>query len=162
MTCQSRSNQEYGSLLVIQQCTLLSAHILKARSAKMTYSALKNEKSFGRFPLLKAITGSHSSRGQLFIGMTCQPTYQFFPPMHSSAVLFARWSMSLPKHQFLFLPFNYTNTLFTMYKLISPPPPPPFSMLLFQLTPSNTWFTRTRLMSWHKLSLVGDASNSLW
>ena len=25
--------------------------------------------------------------------------------------------MSLPKHQLLFLPFNYTNTLFTLYKL---------------------------------------------
>ena len=74
-----------------------------------------------RFPLLKTITGSHFSQGQLFIGMPCQPTYQFFPPWYSSAVLFARWSMSLPKHQFLFLPFNYTNTLFTLYKLISPP-----------------------------------------
>ena len=93
-----------------------------------------------RFPLSKTITGSHFSQGQLFIGMPCQPTYQFFPPWHSSAVLFARWSMSLPKHQFLFLPFNYTNTLFTLYKLISPP----FSKLLFQLTPFKTWFLEAR------------------
>ena len=27
---------------------------------------------------------------------------------------------SLPKHKFLFLPINYTNTLFTLYKLVSP------------------------------------------
>ena len=57
----------------------------------------------------------------IFIGMPCQPVYQSFPPWHSSAVLFARWSMSLPKHQFLFSPFNSTYTLFTLYKLISPP-----------------------------------------
>ena len=43
-----------------------------------------------RFPLLKTITGSHFSQGQLFIGMPCQPTYQFFPPWHNSAVLSAR------------------------------------------------------------------------
>ena len=60
--------------------------------------------------------------------------------------------MFLPKHQFLFLPFNYTNTLFTLYKLISPL----FSMLLFQLTPFNTWFTGTCLMS--PLGLKEDRS----
>ena len=35
------------TLLTIQQCTLLSARILKARSSKMTYSALKNGKRCG-------------------------------------------------------------------------------------------------------------------
>ena len=99
--------------------------------------------SYRQIPTLKDYYRFTFSQGQLFIGMPCQPSYQFFPPWRSSAVLFARWSMSLPKHQFLFLSFNYSNTLFTLYKLISPP----FSMLLFQLTPFNTWFTGTRLMS---------------
>ena len=73
-----------------------------------------------RFPLLKALTGSHFSQAQLFIEMPCQPTYQPFPPWRGSVALFARWSMSLPEHRFLCLPFNNTNTRFTLYKLISP------------------------------------------
>ena len=40
------------------------------------------------------------------------PTYQSFPSWCSSAMLFARWSMSLPKYRLLVLSFNYTNTLF--------------------------------------------------
>ena len=39
------------------------------------------------FVAIPAFTFFH---GQLFIGMPCQPTYQFFPLWHSSAVLFAR------------------------------------------------------------------------
>ena len=70
-----------------------------------------------RFPLRQ----SRFPEEQLFIGMPFQPTCQSFPPWRSSSALSARWIMCLPKHQFLFLPFNYTNTPFTVYKLISPP-----------------------------------------
>ena len=39
------------------------------------------------FPLLKTITGSHSSQGLLFIGLACQPICQSFPSWRSSAAL---------------------------------------------------------------------------
>ena len=46
--------------------------------------------SYRQIPTLKDYYRFTFSQDQLFIGMPCQPTYQFFPPWHSSAVLFAR------------------------------------------------------------------------
>ena len=46
--------------------------------------------SYRQIPTLKDYYRFTFSQGQLFIGMPCQPTYQFFPPSRSSAVLFAR------------------------------------------------------------------------
>ena len=46
--------------------------------------------SYRQIPTLKDYYRFTFSQGQLFTGMLCQPTYQFFPPWHSSAVLFAR------------------------------------------------------------------------
>ena len=109
--------------------TRLSRHI-----HPLSYRQISTLKNYYRFSF---------SQGQLFIGIRCQPTYQSFPPWRSSAALFA---MSLLEHQFLFLPFNYTNTLFTLHKLISPPPPAPLFHAFISSNPFNTWFTGTRLM----------------
>ena len=96
-----------------------------------------------QIPTLKDYYRFTFSQGQLFIGMPCQPIYQSFPPWHSSAVLFARWSMSLPNTSFCF----YLLTILTLFSHCTNSFQPFFSMLLFQLAPFNTWFTGTCLIS---------------
>ena len=70
------------------------------------------------------VNESNFFQGRLFIGMPCQPTYS---PHTSSSHLGTVQQCCLPgdpclslNTSFCFLPFNYTNTLFTLYKLISP------------------------------------------
>ena len=54
----------------------------------------------GRYQLLETITNTHSSHEPLFIGMPYQPTYQSYPPWHSSVQLYVRWSTYPLKHQY--------------------------------------------------------------
>ena len=96
-----------------------------------------------RFPLLKTITGSQFSQGQLF--MECPAS-----PHTSSSHLGTVQQCCLPGDPCLSLNTSfcfYLLTILTLFSHCTNSFHLLFSMLLFQLTPFNTWFTGTRLMS---------------
>ena len=95
-----------------------------------------------RFPLLKTITGSHFPK--VNYSLECPAS-----PHTSSSHLGAVQQSFLPGDPCLFLNnsfYFYLLTILTLFIHCTNSFHPLFSMLLFQLTPFNTWSTGTRLM----------------